>query len=459
MLMHSKPVTATLAVALSMLLGCGQSSQTAAAALDVAVVVSPKDASVLERGSSVFSAAVTGAVDVSVTWYVLEGSAGGSVSGGVYVAPATAGTYHVVARSVASGAEGQAAVVVLPQGPTTGTFTSVFVHDAATTTGQSVQLVADVVVSGTIDKSLAWSVDSGSLGSIDAATGIYTAPATAGRYKVWATSKADPTKKDYGFVDVTAVGGTPGGGGPVRTGVRIGFLHHSTGFNIWNGGVANAFTTYNAANGTNYQITRLYYPLQNGGPAGTYPWANYSYDYWRLWSEGGTGVAASYGERTLEQLTQDYDVVVFKHCFSASVVVAADGNESVSSEVKTLANYKLQYAALKTRLRQFPNKKFLLWTGAMRVVGQNTAANAARYQEFLTWLKGTWDEPGDNIFLWDFATLETGVGGLYMLPEHALGTGDSHPNPTFSAEVAPYLSQRIIDVIEGRGDTGSLIGR
>jgi hypothetical protein len=196
MLMHSKPVTATLAVALSMLLGCGQSSQTAAAALDVAVVVSPKDASVLERGSSVFSAAVTGAVDVSVTWYVLEGSAGGSVSGGVYVAPATAGTYHVVARSVASGAEGQAAVVVLPQGPTTGTFTSVFVHDAATTTGQSVQLVADVVVSGTIDKSLAWSVDSGSLGSIDAATGIYTAPATAGRYKVWATSKADPTKKD-----------------------------------------------------------------------------------------------------------------------------------------------------------------------------------------------------------------------------------------------------------------------
>jgi hypothetical protein len=450
MLMSTKPITATLAVALSMLLGCGQSSPGTAAALDVAVVVSPKDASVLERGTSVFSAAVTGAVDVSVTWYVLEGSAGGSVSGGVYVAPATAGTYHVVARSVASGVEAQATVVVLPQGASTGTVGSVNVHDAATTTGQSVQLVADVVVSGTVDKSLAWSVDSGSLGSIDAATGVYTAPATAGTYKVWATSKADPTKKDYGFVDVTAVAGTPGGGGTVR----IGVLTHSTGYNIYSGGTPEAIQAWNTAHGTAYRIERIDYPATTGG----YPWANYSYDYWRMWSEGGTGVAASYGELTLEQLVQRYDVIVFKHCYSASAVQDADNNPLVSSVIKTVANYKLQYAALKARLDQFPSTKFILWTGAMRTQATSWPSAAAGYQEFLTWVLNTWDRPNDHIYMWDFATLETG-GGLYMLDSHAISTTDPHPNTSFSAEMAPLLAKRIIDVIEGRGDTGSLTGR
>jgi hypothetical protein len=209
MLSKYLPVTITVAVALSMLLGCGQSSQVAAASQDAAIVVRPQDANVLERGTTAFSAAVTGTADVSVTWYVLEGSAGGTVTGGVYVAPATAGTYHVVARSVASGAEAQAAVVVLPPGASTGTVASVYVHDAVATAGSTVQMIADVRVNGAPDKSLTWSVDGGSIGSIDPATGVYTTPATAGKYTVWARSNADPTKKDYGFIVVSAPGGTP----------------------------------------------------------------------------------------------------------------------------------------------------------------------------------------------------------------------------------------------------------
>jgi hypothetical protein len=449
MLMSTKPITATLAVALSMLLGCGQSSPGTAAALDVAVVVSPKDASVLERGTSVFSAAVTGAVDVSVTWYVLEGSAGGSVSGGVYVAPATAGTYHVVARSVASGAEAQATVVVMPQGAPTGTVGSVYVHDAATTTGQSVQLVADVVVSGTVDKSLAWSVDSGSLGSIDAATGVYTAPATAGRYKVWATSKADPTKKDYGFVAVTAVVGTPGGGGTVR----IGVLTHSTGNAVYSAGVPDAIQAWNTAQGTHYSIERITYPATTWG----YEWNNYPYDYWNLWvnHQGGS---RDLNEKNLDDLVQSYDVIVFKHCYAMSYVEADDGSPSISSPIKTIANYQLQYNALKTRMHQFPTKRFIVWTGAALVQANTDSAHATRYRDFANWVKNTWDEPGDNIFVWDFYPLETD-GGLYLTPAHATSSTDSHPNSTFSQEVAPLAARRIIDVIEGRGDTGSLTGR
>jgi hypothetical protein len=209
MLSKYSPVTITVAVALSMLLGCGQSSPVEAASQGAAIVVRPQDANVLARGTTAFSAAVTGTVDVSVDWYVLEGSAGGTVTGGVYLAPATAGTYHVVARSAASGAEAQATVVVLPPGASTGTVESVYVHDAVATTGSTVQMIADVSVNGAPDKSLTWSVDSGSIGSIDPATGVYTAPATAGKYTVWASSNADPTKKDYGFIVVSAPGGTP----------------------------------------------------------------------------------------------------------------------------------------------------------------------------------------------------------------------------------------------------------
>ncbi len=72
-------------------------------------------------------------------------------------------------------------------------------------------------------------------------------------------------------------------------------------------------------------------------------------------------------------------------------------------------------------------------------------------ETLLTGVKTTWDEPGDNIYVWDFRDLETG-GGLYLLPENAVSTSDSHPNPTFAASAAPLIGQRIIDVIEGRGD-------
>ena len=70
----------------------------------------------------------------------------------------------------------------------------------------------------------------------------------------------------------------------------------------------------------------------------------------------------------------------------------------------------------------------------------------------------TWDEPGDNIYVWDFRQLET-EGGLYLLNEYAAAPGDSHPNSAFATRVAPYLGQRIVDVIEGRGDSGSLTGQ
>jgi hypothetical protein len=88
------------------------------AASSVTVLVTPSTTTVAVGRQVVFSAAVSGTADAAVAWSVTEGSAGGSVdASGLYTAPATAGTYHVVARSHAdSTASGVATVVVTSVG-------------------------------------------------------------------------------------------------------------------------------------------------------------------------------------------------------------------------------------------------------------------------------------------------------------------------------------------------------
>ena len=231
--------------------------------------------------------------------------------------------------------------------------------------------------------------------------------------------------------------------------VRILYLHHSTGGVIWGGGVPGVVTAYNTANGTNYVITELAYPTN------AYPWNNYPYDYWNLWVNN-TGASTALGEPNLDMLAQNYDVIVFKHCYPVSGIEADSGTASVSSETKSLQNYYLQYAALKTRMLQFPTKKFIVWTGAALRAVDTTVDQANRSKTFFDWVKGTWDQPGDNIFVWDFYTLET-EGGIYLTTANASGT-DSHPNSTFAVRVAPFFVKRLVDVIEGRGDSGSITG-
>lgn len=239
---------------------------------------------------------------------------------------------------------------------------------------------------------------------------------------------------------------------PTPTGtVRITYLHHSTGGVIWGGGVAGFFDAYNTAHGTSYQITEHAYPDS------PYPWNNYPYDYWNLWVNH-TGSSRDRGELNLDDLAATADVIVWKHCYPVSDVVAGSATGDVSSEAKTLANYQAQYAALKARMRQFPEKKFIVWTGAALIQSATTPENAQRARQFFDWVKNTWDERGDNIFVWDFRALETsGSGdGLYLRSDYS--AGDSHPNGTLAQLAAPLIGQRIVDVIEGRGDTGSLTG-
>ncbi|HEX6508759.1 MAG TPA: kelch repeat-containing protein, partial [Chloroflexota bacterium] len=80
----------------------------------VQVTVSPSTANVPIGGSQQFTATVAGTDDRDVTWSVQEGNGAGAIdSGGGYYPGAAAGTFHVVATSVADRtAMGTAAVLV-----------------------------------------------------------------------------------------------------------------------------------------------------------------------------------------------------------------------------------------------------------------------------------------------------------------------------------------------------------
>lgn len=92
----------------------------------VAISVSPTSASLLKGGTRTFSASVTGTTNTAVTWSIQEGSAGGTVtSAGLYTAPQTTGTYHVVATSQADTTKkATATVTVTASTPSTGKWVS-----------------------------------------------------------------------------------------------------------------------------------------------------------------------------------------------------------------------------------------------------------------------------------------------------------------------------------------------
>jgi len=221
---------------------------------------------------------------------------------------------------------------------------------------------------------------------------------------------------------------------------RIILLHHSTGRCVWNGGVEQWFAAYNAQHRTNYRISEVEFPKRE-----PYGWKNYPWDYWNIWVNHA-GDMPFMEEPTLEMLTKDYDVIVFKHCFPVSAVQADTGTGDIADETKTLANYKLQYEALKAKLHEFEETRFVVWTSAALVGARTDPEQAQRSKDFVEWVKNQWGQGNDNIFVWDFHQLET-EGGLYLKSEYAEGETNSHPNETFCRQAAGRLCQRIIEAI------------
>lgn len=232
------------------------------------------------------------------------------------------------------------------------------------------------------------------------------------------------------------------------------FLHRSTGLNIFMGKtnpyihkytgkneVDPVFKKYNRENKTDYSITELHYasPLSK---------KNFPYDYYNIWVKNG-GNEPFMGVPTLEILTKNYDIIIFKHCYSATNIMEDTGNPNIDSEEKRVENYKLQYTALKQKMHEFPETKFILWTPAVNVRNLFSQGEEQRTYGFYRWILDEWDEVGDNIMIWDFYKYET-EGGLYFKDEYAMNSNDSHPGKNFSSKMAPIFAKFVIDVAEER---------
>jgi len=167
----------------------------------VAVAVTPRTASVAAGGRQTFTATVTGSANTTVSWSMAEPSGCGSVSSaGVYTAPVSAATCHVVATSAADPARGDVATVTVTASPAAVTVT-LAPSSAAVDACQPFTFRA--TVTGSPDTAVAWSVQEGAAGGSITASGTYTAPATAGTYHVVATSHAAPATSAIVPVTVT----------------------------------------------------------------------------------------------------------------------------------------------------------------------------------------------------------------------------------------------------------------
>jgi len=86
--------------------------------LGVSVSISPITASIDAGTTQQFTPTVTGTTNTSVTWTVQESGGGSVSSSGLYTAPSTPGTYHVVATSLADTTmSASAKIIVKPTAP------------------------------------------------------------------------------------------------------------------------------------------------------------------------------------------------------------------------------------------------------------------------------------------------------------------------------------------------------
>lgn len=258
---------------------------------------------------------------------------------------------------------------------------------------------------------------------------------------------------------------------------RVLFLHHSTGQNIWDGDRSNFITRlfspfspriaskfrskanlpyyfkrYNQEKETQYSIEELTFPKLK-----PYGWNNYPFDYYNIWVKNAREKEYM-NEPTLEILTKKYDVIVFKHCFPVCNIQPDNELADINSDYKSIANYKLQYQALKEKLLQYPDNKFVLFTGAAQVKALITEDEATRAKIFFDWVLSEWDQPGDNIYIWDLYNIQT-QGELYFKEEKAFSPNNSHLHESSAAQLSILLFNRIIDIITSEGSKTSLSGQ
>ncbi len=239
--------------------------------------------------------------------------------------------------------------------------------------------------------------------------------------------------------------------------IKILFLHHSTGANLYEEGkISQWFEKYNLVHKTFYRFfTRSYPGLK------PFPMSNYPYDYWNLWVNNACENSSKQDRPCIDELTKEYDVIIFKHCYPGSDIRNDTGFPQINSDQKTIENYKLQYRALRKIMDEHPATIFIIWTLAPRNRIATTYEMASRAHKFVKWTKNDFlKEDGKehfNIFIFDFwgFTAEQNKkpkkGETYCLKweyERTHGKRDSHPNEMANRIIAPEFAKFIVNSIQ-----------
>jgi len=233
---------------------------------------------------------------------------------------------------------------------------------------------------------------------------------------------------------------------------KVIFLHHSTGENVFKaGGVPGYIETFNKAEGKKLEVKEMNYPND------PWPWSNYPYDYWKLWIDGSCK-SGNPNIECIKGLASKYDLIIFKHCFPGADIKPNIGKPDITSEVKTLENYKEQYRALRSLFDSYPGTKFMVWTLVPLHRLDTSPECAGRAWEFVKWVKSEWltedKKAHPNIYIFDFFSIVAELnanpseGVRYCLKYEYEGShtdSDSHPNTAANKKAAPLFAKAIED--------------
>jgi hypothetical protein len=183
------------------LCGCGGGHGSVGNSLSLAII--PSNTTLAPGGIRGFQYVLSGSgtAQTGVVWSVKEAGGGTIDNTGLYTAPTTPGTYHVVVTSVANPAVSATATVTVGG---SGPLLTVTQRQVVVAPSSTVSLASDVTVSNASNPTLLWSVMAPNLGTVDA-NGNYTAPSTPGDYYVTVSLQSDPSQTDYILVEVVGV--------------------------------------------------------------------------------------------------------------------------------------------------------------------------------------------------------------------------------------------------------------
>ena len=255
--------------------GCGGGSSHQ----PIAITLTPGTTSLMVGQSASFTALVVNASSTAVTWSVREGASGGSITaGGVYTAPMKAGTYHVMAVSVADASQSaSAAITATAPAPA-------FTSTAPTTASEGVAYSYTMVATDPVKTAVTFSMKSGPA-SVSISGNVLTWTPSHGQSRVANTFDVLATTAAGGSADQTFTV-TPTG---VIRGTAIDTYLTATGNVTQPEDLSNAYIGISFLNGSAWSTIEGV-----GRPDGTFTVTGVpSGNYWLAIASGGYWTSAS----------------------------------------------------------------------------------------------------------------------------------------------------------------------